>query len=170
MEEIIIKKVSVIKTKIDIEKLHLIEKYVDMFEDSFRKRSWGDNVKSSLSLCDNVLHDVEELKDIKDQIEEQLKIFFQKDVPFIIKESWINLIDKFGYQEYHTHKPSFASGTLYITDSNSDIEFATFPDHIAKSITPEKGDLYFWPGDLFHRVLDSNKRRISLSFNVHETQ
>ena len=170
MEEIIIKKVSVIKTKINTEKLHLIENYVNMFEDKFRKRSWGDNVKSSLSLCENVLNDVVELKDIKNQIEEQLENFFQKNVSFSIKDSWINLIDKFGYQEYHAHKPYFASGTLYITDLNSDIEFATFPDHIAKSITPEKGDLFFWPGDLFHRVLDSNKRRISLSFNINETQ
>tara|TARA_Y100000114_G_C11624578_1_gene261320 strand:+ start:163 stop:684 length:522 start_codon:yes stop_codon:yes gene_type:complete len=173
MEEIIIKKISVIKTKINIDKLHLIEKYVNMYEGKFKKRTWGDNVKTSLSLCQNVLHNVVDFKDIKNEIEEQLRNYFEKNeqnIPFLINESWVNLLDKYGYQDYHTHKPAFAAGTLYINDENSDIEFATFPEDNTKKLTPKKGDLYFWPGDLHHRVMDSDKRRVSLSFNVYATQ
>ena len=32
-----------------------------------------------------------------------------KETPFIIHESWINIIEKNGYQEFHKHEGSFGS-------------------------------------------------------------
>ena len=171
MEEIILKKVSVIKTNIEIKLLDFVDQYVKEHEGNFKSRRWNCNSKTSHSLFFNILHDEPKFGHIREAIHEQLKIYFEldhkKSVPFLITESWINIIDKFGYQEFHKHSPAFASGTLYISEHTSDIEFACFPDDKRTIITPKKGDLLFFAGDTYHRVVDSEKKRISLSFNLY---
>ena len=47
------------------------------------------------------------------------------------------------------------------------LEFATFPSNSKTLITPKKGDLLFFEGNVFHRVIDSDKKRISLAFNIY---
>ena len=54
---------------------------------------------------------------------------------------------------------------LYLTDQNSKIEFSLFPDDTRKNIVPEKNDLLLFDSNIFHRVLESDKERISLAFN-----
>jgi|5B_taG_2_1085324.scaffolds.fasta_scaffold15243_4 hypothetical protein len=171
MEEIIIKKVSVTKTSIDIKLLDIVNQYVKNNENKFKDRQWNCNSKTSHNLCYNVLHDVVEFKYIREAITEKIKIHLEENqkasIPFLIDESWINIIYKFGYQEFHKHTPAFASGTLYVSDYTSDIEFACFPENNRKLITPQKGDLLFFSGETYHRVVDSKNKRISLSFNIY---
>ncbi len=171
MQEIILKKLSVIKTSVNIELLNIINQYVKEHGDKFKNRKWNCNSSTSHSLCHNILHDVIEFKNVREAIHEQLTIYFEavhkRSIPFLINESWINIIDKWGYQEFHEHSPAFASGVLYISEQNSDIEFATFPSNSKTLITPKKGDLLFFEGNVFHRVIDSDKKRISLAFNIY---
>ena len=58
-----------------------------------------------------------ELKYVREQIEKTIKDLLvqnlNKETPFIIHESWINIIEKNGYQEFHKHEGSFGSGGLY---------------------------------------------------------
>ena len=86
-------------------------------------------------------------------------------MPFYIDESWINVLQENGYQEFHQHLGSSGSGVLYLSNENSSIEFAVFPENTRKKITPEKGDLLLFDSTTFHRVIDSKKERISLAFN-----
>ena len=48
---------------------------------------------------------------------------------------------------------------------NSKIQFAYFPEQVTYSIKPEEGDILIFDSDLYHRVVDSKKERISLAFN-----
>ena len=90
-----------------------------------------------------------------------------KNIPFLIYRSWINIIGEKGYQEFHKHGEAFGSGVLYLTDENSNIEFCDFSANVRQQITPKKGDLLLFDGKTFHRVVDSDKERISLAFNFN---
>ena len=79
----------------------------------------------------------------------------------MIHESWVNILGKNGYQEFHNHAHCFGSGVLYLTDDNSSIEFAVFPDDIRKQIVPKKCDLLLFDSSTFHRVLESDKDTIA---------
>jgi hypothetical protein len=174
IEEIDLKKISVYKTKINEHLFETIFSFIETNKESFTQRSWDCNIKTSNNIYENILHDVEEFKYIRKAISEQIENLyfktFKKSVPFYIVQSWLNLLKENGYQEFHTHKDSasnvfYGSGVLYLTNENSAIEFAIFPENTRKKITPEKGDLLLFDGNIFHRVLDSKKERISLAFN-----
>ena len=90
----------------------------------------------------------------------------------MITHSWINILNQNGYQEFHQHvvrgeKFKEGSGVLYFTKENSKIEFAYFPEQILYNIKPEEGDIIIFDSDLYHRVVDSKKERISLAFNFN---
>ena len=85
--------------------------------------------------------------------------------PFYIESSWVNVLNDHGYQEFHKHTNCDGSGVLYLSDNSSDIEFSVFPEDLRTKITPEKGDLIMFNSSTFHRVLESNKERLSLAFN-----
>ena len=115
------------------------------------------------------MYDVQEFKYVKEHIEKSIKNLLvqnlNKEVPFMIHESWINILSKKGYQEFHKHPGSFGSGVLYFTDNNSSVEFAVFPEDIRKEIVPKKCDILLFDSETFHRVLESDKERYSLAFN-----
>ena len=173
MKEIILKKVSVFKTKIEIHLLKTIDFWLENNKNYFQARSWDCNTKTSKELYKNILYEIEEFKYIKKGIEDMisslLKTNYNKEIPFMIISSWINILKDKGYQEFHTHKPSFGSGVLYLSTKNSCIEFSIFPEDIRKKIFPEKGDLLLFDSSTFHRVLDTDEERISLAFNFHAT-
>lgn len=168
MEEIIIKKVSIFKTHLDVHLLETVRSFIKNNKEHFNTKSWACAAKTSVELTKNILFDVSEFvyirKTIEQKIEETFIKNFNKTIPFIIYESWINVLGEHGYQEFHIHN-SFGSGVLYITDENSNIEFAVFPDEIRKQLQPKKGDLLIFDGKTYHRALDSSKERISLAFN-----
>ena len=168
MQEIIIKKVSVTKTSINQHLLETVKSYIKNNKEYFNTKDWLCAAKTSRGLTKNILFDVSEFiyirKAIEDNIEKMFLKNFNKAIPFSIRESWINVLGVRGYQEFHVHGDYFGSGVLYVTDENSDIEFAVFPD-VRKRINPKKGDLLIFEATTFHRVLDSEKERISLAFN-----
>ena len=168
IEEIILKKISVFKSKINSHIVDTVFNYTKNNMSNFESRTWNCNISTSFNISKNILYHVPEFKYVKEHIEKSIKNLlvqnFNKEVPFMVHESWINITSKKGYQEFHKHS-GFGSGVLYITDNNSSIEFAIFPEDIRKQITPEKCDILIFDSQTFHRVLDSDNERISLAFN-----
>ena len=166
MKEIIWKKVSIYKTSIEKHLTEIVNIYVKQHKDTFQKRKWDCSINTSTQI--NILFE-NEFKYIREAIEKEidnlLKNNFGKSMPFMIINSWINVMEKYGYQEFHNHNNNCYSGVLYISEHNSNIEFAIFPENTTKQITPEKGDILLFDGSTYHRVVDSGKERISLAFN-----
>ena len=169
IEEIIIKKISVYKSKINLHVVDTILNYTKNNLSKFKSKTWNCNTLTSVNISTNILYDLQELKYVKEHIEKSIKNLLiqnlNKEIPFMIHESWINVLGKKGYQEFHKHSDSFGSGVLYLTDDNSSIEFAVFPEDTRKQITPKKSDLIIFDSETFHRVLESNKERYTLAFN-----
>tara|TARA_R100000995_G_scaffold74856_2_gene44028 strand:- start:42 stop:566 length:525 start_codon:yes stop_codon:yes gene_type:complete len=169
MEEIIIKKESVFKTKIQEDLIQVALKFIDENKNKFESRSWDCNIKTSTNLYANILYQAQEFKNVRKNIEEKIEQAIKNsdgvDKPFSIYESWVNVYEKGGYQEFHMHEKC-SSGVLYLSSNNSAIEFAIFPEDTRKKIEPQKADLLFFKGDTYHRVLDSKDgNRVSLAFN-----
>ena len=129
-------------------------------------------MKTSQNICHNILYQVNEFKYIRKNMEQKIELYIQKeygeDKPFAIFNSWINIYEKGGYQEFHIHNKC-GSGVLYLSSNNSAIQFAIFPEDISRTkIEPEKCDLILFHGETFHRVLDSKEdNRVSLAFNFN---
>ena len=169
IEEIILKKISIYKSKVNAHVIEAALNYTINNLKNFTSKPWNCNLITSANISTNILYDVIELKYVKEHLEKAIKNLLiqnlNKELPFMIHESWINIIDKNGYQEFHKHEGSFGSGVLYLTDDNSLIEFCVFPEDIRKQIHPKKCDLILFESETFHRVLDSDKERFSLAFN-----
>ena len=169
IEEIILKKISIYRSKVNAHVIDTALNYILNNLKNFKSKSWNCNLLTSENISTNILYDVVELKYVREQIEKTIKDLLvqnlNKETPFIIHESWINIIEKNGYQEFHKHEGSFGSGVLYLTDNNSSIEFCVFPEDHRKQIYPKKCDLLLFDSETFHRVLDSDKQRFSLAFN-----
>ena len=60
---------------------------------------------------------------------------------------------------------ALATATKKRYEENSNIEFCDFLADVRKQITPHKGDLLIFDAKTYHRVIDSDKERISLAFN-----
>ena len=169
MEEIILIKKSLYKSQIS--NLHLIETvraFILENKKNFTERSWDCNIHTSKNKFKNILYEVEEFKYIRDSLEEEIKNFLKK--PFMIWESWINILNENGYQEFHTHEErkevcKIGSGVLYFTKENSKIEFAFFHESVRHQEIPKEGEILLFDNDIYHRVVDSKKERISLAFN-----
>lgn len=169
IEEIVVKKISVYKSKINSHVVDTIYDYTVSNLSNFKSKTFNCNILTSLNISTNILYDVQEFKYVKEHIEKSIKNLLvqnlNKEVPFMIHESWINILSKKGYQEFHKHPGSFGSGVLYFTDNNSSVEFAVFPEDIRKEIVPKKCDILLFDSETFHRVLESDKERYSLAFN-----
>ena len=175
IEEIVIKKISAYRTS--LENMHLLEtvhSYIENNKDKFIDRTYNCNVRTSQKVVKNILYDVAEFSYLTTNLENMIKGFLHqtlgKHAPFIIFESWINIYGKNGYQEPHIHVPpgdggAIGVGCLYLTENNSEIQFIVYPEVTTKNIIPKKGDVVFFDGTTFHRVIDSEDERISLAFN-----
>lgn len=114
---------------------------------------------------------------------------FGERIGWLLKEMWVNFLDKGGHQAMHNHANSFVSGVVYLTPTHpgsqtvfmkppSGIDFLFRNDHAgvtpseysaAKWISPapEPGDLLLFPSYVLHAVPpNQGKRRITLSFNA----
>ena len=172
MQEIILKKVSVFKTSIDNHLLKTIFPYIESNKNEFKSRYWDCNIQTSFETYVNILHQVKEFKHIRKAIEEKIDEILE-DKPFYIFESWLNIYDEGGYQEFHKHDlyGTGGSGVLYLSEKNSAIEFSIFPEDKRTKVIPNKCELLLFDNTTHHRVLDSkNKERMSLAFNfkIHE--
>ena len=96
MEEIILKKESVHKTKINTHLFQTIYSFIDENKDNFLSRSWDCNIKTSLNLYPNILHNVGEFKYIRqaitNKIEDMLVYSTGNRQPFYIESSWLNVL------------------------------------------------------------------------------
>ena len=95
MEEILLFKKSFFKTKIS--NFHLIEtvrSFIEENKEKFTERSWDCNNNTSLKKFINILYEVEEFKYITANIEKEIKSLIKQ--PFMIIESWINILNKNG--------------------------------------------------------------------------
>ena len=169
IEEVILKKTSFFKTKINEHVVNTILNYTKDNKENFKSRTWNCNILTSKNLCKNILYHLTEFKYVREHIENAIKNLlmqtFNNETPFMIHDSWLNILDKNGYQEFHRHTEDDGSGVLYLTDNNSAIEFAIFPDDLRTQVEPKKCDLLVFDSSTFHRVLESKQERFSLAFN-----
>jgi uncharacterized protein (TIGR02466 family) len=106
-------------------------------------------------------------------------------IHFYITESWVNTMTINGYHDQHRHPNSILSGVMYITGSNSPINFIDrdqkpFSNFRLKVkeynlfnsdcyiFDNHPGSLILFPSDLTHFVPENNhdKNRMSLAFNT----
>lgn len=168
MEEILIQKTCIYKSKIDTS---IIDEVTPGLSDArlYNEQTWRCNSNTTLSRYGNILYERKDLQKIKTALVQQVEMFFLQntlnDKPFMITESWVNVMGPNGYQEFHNHEGIFGSGVLYLSSNNSDIEFCVFPQGYRKSVSPKKGDVIIFDAKTYHRVLHSDKERMSLAFN-----
>ena len=172
INELILKKISVYYTSLN--NMHLLEtvhSYIENNKDKFTERSWNCNIKTSKTISPNILYDIEEFNHVATGLENIIKKLLYKNLkkytPFMIHESWINILGEHGYQEPHIHGDCGGSGVLYLTENNSEIEFIIYPEDFRKKITPKKGEVLLFDGTTYHRVVESKHERMSLAFNFN---
>ena len=118
---------------------------------------------------------------------------FGEQLPWAIKEMWVNVLDTGGRQAMHNHANSFISAVVYLTPTHpgSQTVFMKSPggtdflfknDHPKTKPTefsadkwvspaPEPGDLVLFPSYLMHAVPpNQGERRITLSLNAIPAQ
>jgi uncharacterized protein (TIGR02466 family) len=114
---------------------------------------------------------------------------FGERIEWLLKEMWVNFLDKGGRQAMHNHANSFVSGVVYLTPTHPSAQtvFMKSPggtdflfrnDHARTtpgeynadkwiSPAPQPGDLVLFPSYVLHAVPpNQGPRRITLSFNA----
>lgn len=114
---------------------------------------------------------------------------FGERMGWSLKEVWVNVLDKGGYQAMHNHANSFISGVVYLTPTHPEsqtvfmkspggTDFLFRNDHNGMtpsefsadkwiSPTPQPGDLVLFPSYLMHAVPHNRgERRITLALNA----
>lgn len=117
------------------------------------------------------------------------ELMFGEQLPWAIKELWINVLQTGGHQALHNHANSFASGVIYLTPShasastvfvkalggssfvfnNTHGQTGQGPFCAERWITPSvaPGDLILFPSYLLHEVpRNQGDTRITLAFNA----
>ena len=91
MKEIILKKISIFQTKLNAHLLQTVDTYLQNNKQNFKEKTWNCNMRSSMNLSKNILHDVDEFsyvrKNIEENIEKLLKNNLKKSIPFMITTS-----------------------------------------------------------------------------------
>lgn len=121
------------------------------------------------------------------------RLLFGENLGWAIKEMWVNVLDTGGRQAMHNHANSFASGVVYLTETDDSArtvfmkspgghDFAIKNDHAGVvtgpynaekwvSPSPSPGDLVLFPSYLMHAVPpNAGGRRITLAFNAIPTR
>jgi uncharacterized protein (TIGR02466 family) len=139
---------------------------------------------------DNYILNTKPLKNIKQQLDEIIKDYFDKiispanNIKPYITQSWLNYTETNQYHHKHQHSNSLVSGVLYI-NSNEEHDRIKFFSDIYKTIRIETknfnlwnseswwfavktGDVILFPSSLTHmvEVKKGDNTRISLAFNV----
>lgn len=147
---------------------------------------WNDGVKTNIKSRFNTIQDFQ-MKNLENYIENHVRNYVRtigawEPMPNKLAHSWINLIEKQGYQEWHQHSDASISGVYYYQTNENDgdilfrtpntfIELELFPlgTNVKKfyNIKPKTGKLLLFPGWLTHCVNKNTTdgTRISVSFN-----
>jgi len=119
-------------------------------------------------------------------LEFKRNVFRYENTTFDITTSWVTKTEKGSQSEYHTHRNSYYSGILYISDTTLDFGKLEFLDSNCNqilpspptdfniynssgwSIQPKKNLLVFFPSNLQHRIGTHNSEtpRYSVAFNL----
>jgi uncharacterized protein (TIGR02466 family) len=165
--------------EIDLE----FEHYLKTLDKNSLTNPWDDTVKTNF-FYGPANNSLDNFPVLTSKIIENVNVFLNNlgvnGSPKII-ESWINLSDKFGYQNYHIHDGYALSGVYYYQTNGNDGDlvfsnpslvnkFHPITSRIDHKIIykPEKGKLIIFPSFLEHAVLYNSTEsiRISLSFNI----
>jgi len=126
---------------------------------------------------------------LKPHLSKMGSMLFGEQLPWIIKELWINILQTGGQQSIHNHSNSFISGVLYLTDihpsaqtlfikSLSGNEYVFRNNHqqsetnaynAERWMAPDiaAGDLVLFPSYLLHEVpVNQGGLRITIAFNA----
>lgn len=118
---------------------------------------------------------------------------FGERLGWILKEMWINVLDRGGRQAMHNHANSFVSGVVYLTPTHASSrtvfmkspgghDFMFKNDHSGSvpgefsadkwvSPEPEPGDLILFPSYVLHAVPpNEGERRMTLAVNAVPAQ
>lgn len=121
------------------------------------------------------------------------QLLFGEALGWAIKEMWVNVLDTGGRQSVHNHANSFASGVIYLTETDESSrtvfmkspggqEFSLKNDHAGVTTgpynaekwiapAPRPGDLLMFPSYLMHAVPpNAGGRRITMAFNAIPTR
>ena len=128
----------------------------------------------NISSDDNVLSD-DVLTPLKQEIEKHLQIFgdvlFGQGIKFYISSSWITRSENGESGERHSHVNSIISGSFYVSDEPSPINFyrenksvlhmysnedSNFYNTLMIPIYPKKNDLILFPSSLEHSISKNN--------------
>lgn len=117
------------------------------------------------------------------------KLLFGQQLTWIVKEIWVNVMQTGGSQAIHSHSNSFASGIVFLTETDTsartvfhrdmgvrefvfanagqDVEMGPF--NSTKWVAPPcgPGDLLLWPSYLLHEVPpNEGDVRMTMAFNA----
>lgn len=142
-----------------------------------KKETWGDFVTSSFGKPFNIIKELD-LKDLEKEIYSMVRYYctaHNHDLNLDLEDSWINVTDKYGFQNTHFHGYRYISGTLYL-DAYSELQGvigfsppSEYREWLPKElkIIPETGKILVFYGGLLHQVSYNKTEipRMSLSFN-----
>lgn len=117
------------------------------------------------------------------------ELLFGEELPWQIKEMWINRLEPGGFQAVHAHANSFISGVIYLTESHPSTrttfyrgmggrEFAFANEHGGTRTgpfnapkwampRPRAGDMVLFPSYLLHEVpKNEGAARMTAAFNA----
>lgn len=155
----------------------------DKFENPI---GWNDGVKTNIKFRFNSIEDFH-MTNLANYIEKHVRNYIRltdawEPMPNKLGHSWVNIVDKGQWQDWHQHQDATISGTYYYQTSGDDgdivfrtpnqfVELELFPVgsivQTLYNITPKVGKIVLFPGWLSHKV-DCNtteNTRISISFN-----
>ena len=121
------------------------------------------------------------------------ELLFGERIGWSVKEMWVNVLETGGRQAMHNHANSFASGVVYLTETDpasrtvfmkspGGHDFAFRNDHAGTepgifsadqwvSPAPQPGDLVLFPSYLMHAVpTNPGARRITMAMNAIPTR
>ena len=147
---------------------------------------WNDGVQTNIKSRYNTIEDFQ-MNNLSAYIEKHVRNYIKmidawEPMPNKLAHSWINLVSKDQWQDWHQHHDATISGTYYYQTSGSDgdiifrtpnqfveLELFSIGSMVGKqhAIQPKNGKIVLFPGWLSHKV-DRNTTdttRISISFN-----
>ena len=108
--------------------------------------------------------------DGKKELDKILNMFLRNFFKLEIKNAWLNIINKTGFNYPHTHNDFKIThaGVFYLTSNNSSITFIKGRE--IYSFDPKLFNVLIFPSELIHQVSPNleDDQRISYSFNLGE--
>jgi len=147
---------------------------------------WNDGVQTNIKSRYNTIKDFQ-MNNLSAYIEKHVRNYVKmidawEPMPNKLAHSWINLVSKDQWQDWHQHQDATISGTYYYQTSSVDgnivfrtpnqfveLELFSIGSMVGKQhvIQPKNGKIILFPGWLSHRVElnTTDSTRISISFN-----